>query len=171
VLRVRQEMRVCSYLDLVGILEASKEGKMSSENQGDAADAGTFLGRMRHHLRTALNPILGYSEILIEDAQEDGEDGLVEILRQINKSGESILGRINEIVHKEKVENDPDLNVSKYERELREAIEPDCENVLSRCDLLESQPAASEELLSDVAKMREGVTRLENLLNEMRNIG
>jgi signal transduction histidine kinase len=144
---------------------------MSSETEGDAADGKTFLAKMRHDMRTLLNPILGYSDMMIEDAQEAGEEGLLKIVRRINESGESILARINEAIQKEKVENDPDLNVSEYERVLREAIQADCEIVVSNCNLLEIQPGATDQFLSDTGKIREGVSRLGKLLIEMREFG
>ncbi|MDA0836585.1 MAG: hypothetical protein O3B01_11430 [Planctomycetota bacterium] len=141
---------------------------MLSLNEDETNDGKSFLARMRHDLRTSLNPILGYSDILLEDAQEAGQADLVEILRRIYLIGEYLLNRINVIMEKGRIENDPDLNVGKYERELRTAIERDLKGVLSKCQLLENQPEASEAFLADVAQIREGAARLERNLIQMR---
>jgi signal transduction histidine kinase len=143
---------------------------MSLENDGDA-DGKSFMARMRHDLRTSLNPILGYSDILLEDAQEAGQADLVEILRNVYRTGEYILNRINVIMDRKRVDNDPNLKIANYEREVRVAIERDLEGVVSRCQLLESQPEVSEEFLADVAQIRQGLARLERNLNEMRDYG
>jgi signal transduction histidine kinase/CheY-like chemotaxis protein len=64
-----------------------------------------FLANMSHELRTPLNSILGFSELLI-----DAQDGLfdaktrAEFLRNINTSGQHLLGLINDILDLAKVE-------------------------------------------------------------------
>jgi signal transduction histidine kinase len=40
----------------------------------------SFLANMSHELRTPLNAIIGYSEILAEDAQENGQESAVQDL-------------------------------------------------------------------------------------------
>ena len=41
---------------------------------------------MSHELRTPLNAIIGYSEMLIEEAEDDGLDVYAEDLTKINSS-------------------------------------------------------------------------------------
>ncbi|MFC6229015.1 response regulator [Paenibacillus allorhizosphaerae] len=63
-----------------------------------------FLANMSHELRTPLNAIIGYSEMLIEEAEDLGEPTFVEDLGKINKSGKHLLALINDILDISKIE-------------------------------------------------------------------
>lgn len=56
---------------------------------------GSELSELRHNLRTPVNHILGYGEMLIEDAADAGNDTLVTDLRGIHEDGKRILEIIN----------------------------------------------------------------------------
>ncbi len=75
----------------------------------DAADAANqaksaFLATMSHELRTPMNAILGYSEILMEDAQEKGQEEFIPDLQKIHASGNHLLSLINNILDLSKIE-------------------------------------------------------------------
>src|SRR6266576_3300767 len=53
------------------------------------------LSEARHNLRTPINHILGYGEMLMEDAEEQGQPKLVPDLRQILEDGRLALAVIN----------------------------------------------------------------------------
>lgn len=63
-----------------------------------------FLANMSHELRTPLNAIIGYSELLLEEAEDDGLDTMVEDLQRITDSGNHLLGLINDILDISKIE-------------------------------------------------------------------
>ena len=63
-----------------------------------------FLANMSHELRTPLNAVIGYSEILQEDAREEGLTDFVEDLKKINSAGSHLLGLINDILDLSKIE-------------------------------------------------------------------
>lgn len=66
-----------------------------------------FLANMSHELRTPLNAIIGYSEMMIEEAQEEGHlpDDSLQDLRSIHLAGLNLLGIINDILNISKVES------------------------------------------------------------------
>lgn len=65
-----------------------------------------FLANMSHELRTPLNAIIGYSEMLMEDAEELEQPHLVEDLEKIRRSGSHLLMLINDILDISKIEAD-----------------------------------------------------------------
>lgn len=63
-----------------------------------------FLANMSHELRTPLTAIIGYSEILEDDAKELGVEDFLPDLRKIQAAGKHLLGLINSILDLSKVE-------------------------------------------------------------------
>ncbi|TNJ67991.1 response regulator [Paenibacillus hemerocallicola] len=63
-----------------------------------------FLANMSHELRTPLNAIIGYSEMLIEDAEDSGDTAIAGDLEKINTAGKHLLSLINDILDLSKIE-------------------------------------------------------------------
>jgi len=64
----------------------------------------TFLANMSHELRTPMNAIIGYSEMLTEDAEDFGYDDFIPDLKKINSAGKHLLALINDILDFSKIE-------------------------------------------------------------------
>ena len=64
----------------------------------------TFLANMSHELRTPLNAIIGFSEMLVEDAEQLGNRQMVTDLGKIRMSGAHLLDLISTILDLSKVE-------------------------------------------------------------------
>jgi sigma-B regulation protein RsbU (phosphoserine phosphatase) len=72
---------------------------VTGEAGGEAADTGPSrdaLSQLRHDLRTPLNQIIGYSELLQEEAEDRGLDQFAADLRRIQAAARHLLGTINE---------------------------------------------------------------------------
>jgi len=64
-----------------------------------------FLARMSHELRTPLNAVIGYSEMLLEDAEaQGGEAQQIADLRRINTAGKHLLALVNDVLDLSKIE-------------------------------------------------------------------
>ena len=77
-----------------------------AKEQAEAANQSKslFLANMSHELRTPLNAIIGYSELLVEEAQDAGDEAMVPDLRKIHGAGKHLLGLINEVLDLSKIE-------------------------------------------------------------------
>jgi signal transduction histidine kinase len=63
-----------------------------------------FLANMSHELRTPLNAVIGYSEMLLEDAQLDGRTDQLPDLQKINAAGKHLLSLIDDVLDLSKIE-------------------------------------------------------------------
>jgi signal transduction histidine kinase len=63
-----------------------------------------FLANMSHELRTPLNAILGYSEMLIEEAEDLNQGTFVPDLKKIHGAGKHLLSLIDDILDLSKIE-------------------------------------------------------------------
>jgi len=63
-----------------------------------------FLANMSHELRTPMNAVIGYSEMLEEEAEEQGLDNLIPDLRKIRNAGGHLLELINDVLDLSKIE-------------------------------------------------------------------
>ena len=63
-----------------------------------------FLANMSHELRTPLNAVIGITEMLEEDARDDGLDDYLEPLERISRAGKHLLHLINDVLDLSKVE-------------------------------------------------------------------
>ena len=77
-----------------------------AEEAAEAANKSksAFLANMSHELRTPLNAIIGYSEILMEEAEDLGYEEFTPDVQKIHTSGKHLLVLINNILDLSKVE-------------------------------------------------------------------
>ena len=80
------------------LTDAKDEAERANNAKSD------FLANMSHELRTPLNAVLGYSEILLEDAELDGRGEEIADLQKISAAGKHLLAMVNDILDISKIE-------------------------------------------------------------------
>lgn len=63
-----------------------------------------FLANMSHELRTPMNAIIGYSEMLAEEAGDLGQESFIPDLKKIHAAGKHLLALINDVLDLSKIE-------------------------------------------------------------------
>ena len=84
----------------------SHEELQAAKESAEAASRSksSFLANMSHELRTPLNAVIGYSEMIQEEAEEAGWSEFVPDLQKIHAAGRHLLGLINDILDLSKIE-------------------------------------------------------------------
>jgi signal transduction histidine kinase/DNA-binding response OmpR family regulator len=126
-----------------------------------------FLANMSHELRTPLNAVIGYSQMLQEEAKDVGQEDFIPDLTKIENAGKHLLGLINDVLDLSKIEAGrmtlfiEDASISATITEVRGIIEPLAAKNGNK--LVVDCPA-------DIGAMRTDVTKLkQSLLNLLSN--
>lgn len=81
------------------LAKAKEEAEIANKTKS------AFLANMSHELRTPMNAIIGYSEMLMEEAADVGQEGFIPDLKKINQAGNHLLSLINSVLDLSKIES------------------------------------------------------------------
>ncbi len=114
-----------------------------------STDAET-LSKLRHTLRTPLNQIIGYTEMLLESEEELHSLNLVRDLKKIHTSGGQLLALINDALAPWKVETGT-IDLLALRRDMRTPLN----SIIGFCELGcdEAKAAGQHVLVADLAKI------------------
>jgi len=120
---------------------------------GHAPGEDRAISLRRHELRTPVNHIIGYADLLAEDATELGLATRLDALHSIGALGRQVLELVDEIAAAEEP------------AALRGRLLAALGAVLAACDALESDAGGDDAagLRRDLAKVRAACDRLESL--------
>ena len=83
---------------------ASELRRATEEAERAGAAKAEFLAKMSHELRTPLNAVIGYSQILLEDAEDEEDVESIADLTKIHDAGQHLLKLVNEVLDLSKIE-------------------------------------------------------------------
>jgi len=92
--------------DITELREAQEEATLARDAAEDANRAKSqFIANMSHELRTPLSAVIGYSEMLEEEAGDiEGGDVLMKDLQKIGANARHLLSLINDVLDLSKIE-------------------------------------------------------------------
>ncbi|QDU59623.1 Autoinducer 2 sensor kinase/phosphatase LuxQ [Planctomycetes bacterium Pan216] len=148
-----------SSLSLKQRAEAAEAARRQAESANRAKSA--FLANMSHELRTPMNAIIGYSEMLYEDATDAGHDAYLPDLERILKASRHLLHLVSDV-----------LDLSKIEAGRMELYLETCDVKGLVDDVAETMFSVVEhhanrlvvELSENIGSIRADVTKLKQLL-------
>jgi signal transduction histidine kinase len=151
----------------------TENAKMMAEEANRTKSS--FLANMSHELRTPLNAIIGYSEILAEDAQDNGQTEAVQDLGKIQGAGKHLLSLINDILDLSKIESGKmelyleTVNIPQLLQEITDTICPVCEK--NNNQLLVDCEDDVKFMLGDLTKIRQSLFNLLSNASKFTNCG
>ena len=75
-----------------------------TEHLSEKREKDALISKARHNLKNPVNAILGFSEMLIEDCEDEGFEDILPDLKKIHGSGKEILKIIEESLSDSNVE-------------------------------------------------------------------
>ena len=96
------------------VVSALQKTKLTAEEANIAKNQ--FLANISHELRTPMNAIIGYSELLKEEAEDLNVTDLIDDLDKIGRAGRHLLDMINDILDFSKIETGKmELNLETFD--------------------------------------------------------
>src|SRR5438046_3564274 len=143
----------------------SSDGQVSVSPPRDADDnrgvKNKFSGNLKHELRTPLNHIIGYCEMLIEQAQDEGLDIIVADLNRIHSAGEQLLDLVDDLC-------DPVAHRKMDEASMHHEVRTPLNQVIGYAEMLQEQAKelGHDSFASDLQKVHSAGRRLLDLIVE-----
>jgi two-component system sensor histidine kinase/response regulator len=125
------------------------------------------LSNLRHDLRTPLNGIIGYSEMLLEDA-EDGALTCGTQLHKVLRSGQELLGRVNEVLDAARLESATDIDLETYASRIYAQLRDPLDTCLGYAEMLLEDAARAGEVdaLPELEKIHAASQKFASLLED-----
>jgi adenylate cyclase len=128
------------------------------------------LGHLRHELKTPINGILGYSEMLLEDLAEDGDtdEEIRGDLEKIRVAGRRLLSLIDEILSPGQI-GEEGRDLEDYGARIRADLRNPVNAVVGYAELLKetSRETGREHLLPDLDRIETSARRLLELSTDI----
>ena len=119
------------------------------------------LANLKHELRTPLNHIIGYCEMLIEQAQDEGLEVFIADLDRIHSAGKRLLGVVDDLC-------DPTGSRRMDEASMHHEVRTPLNQVIGYAEILQEQAKelGRDSFIADLEKMHSAGRHLLNLIVE-----
>ncbi len=127
------------------------------------------VAHIRHELRTPINGIIGYSEMLLEDAAAEGWDTITEDLTRILTAGRELLALVDGLLGARKLDDQAELDVAELGRSIRHALITPISAVTGYSELLieDAEDTAFAGIIPDLRRIHAAGGKLAALINDI----
>ena len=132
---------------------------LTDEAQSANRAKSQFLANMSHELRTPMNAIIGYSEMLTDEAEDLELPQFIPDLKKIRAAGKQLLALINDILDLSKIEAGK-VELHYEEFSVREMIE----DVANICEPLAAKNSNTLKISVEDTRMYSDLTRVRQIL-------
>ena len=129
-----------------------------------------LLANVRHELRTPLNAVIGYSEMLLEDVEEQGLESLRSDLRRIHSAGSQLLALINDTLDPAKIAaGKPDVDLKSLGANLRNDLRTPINAIIGYSETLheELEALGQADIIPDLQKIRSAAECFLSLIDDV----
>ncbi len=133
----------------------------------EVAQRGRYAS-LRHELRTPLNAIIGYSEMLLEDARDEGLEGLTKDLNSIRTAGRHLVMLVDEILDPAPFDRSQ-LGLEAIRARLNFELRTPLNAVLGYTEMLleDAEDEGRQEWIPDIRHIHTAATRFLALLDDV----
>lgn len=129
-----------------------------------------LISQLRHDFRTPINAIIGYSEMLLEDLEEEENYQLIQQFQKINIGGRELFSIINQNLDTSLEKSLKTLlGLNPVLEEIEVESNASLERILENCQLLKNNKSLVD-LLSDVERIENSALRFREMVKESLKI-
>lgn len=148
----------------------------SREASGDGQEhhriRRALLSHLRHELRTPINAIIGYTEMVLEDAEDLDRKDLIPDLQKIHTAAEQMLGLVNDILDPSKFQpGETDLDPENFGVNFRHALRTPLNAIIGYSEMLleNAEDQGQESFIPDLQKIHSAAKSFLALISNIVN--
>ena len=130
------------------------------------------LGFVRHELRTPINAIIGYSEMLLDDADDEGDQAAASDLTRMVTCGRQILALVDSLLDADRVSAETGRDLDSYGEQIRADLRDPLSAVMGYTEMLieTSREQARNARIADLERVHAASRKLLELSNDIAEI-
>jgi adenylate cyclase len=128
-----------------------------------------FRAHMRHELRTPINAIIGYSELLLEEAEECGYEAYVPDIEKILDAGKLLLTKVDGVLDSTRSVAVRDMDIDRFAAGVGHALRTPLNSIVGYAEMLieDAVQEGLEGFAADLRKIHSGGQRMLQLISQV----
>lgn len=130
------------------------------------------LAFVRHELRTPINAIIGYSEMLYDDARDEGDTAAAGDLERVQRCGREILTLVDSILDAERIDAEAGRHLESYGEQIRADLRDPLSAITGYTEMLIENSREEEKTarIPDLERVMAAARKLLELSNDIAGV-